>query len=148
MADFKYYFAYGSNMDEIQMTERSPDSVKVTAAVLRDYSFLINSRGVATIVPDEGSEVHGIIWTLDAGGEKELDRREGVAAGFYRKEFIEAVAPDGKAFNALAYVAADSEKGAPREGYLEKILRAAQDNNFPAAYIEKLRTADCDTVEH
>lgn len=101
MADFKYYFAYGSNMDEIQMKKRSPNSVKVTAAVLRDHSFLINSRDVATIVPKAGSEVHGIIWTLDAGGEAELDRYEGVGAGFYRKEFIDVTAPDGTAFNSL-----------------------------------------------
>jgi hypothetical protein len=42
MAAMRYYFAYGSNMDEKQMASRCPGSQLVGRARLLAHSFLIN----------------------------------------------------------------------------------------------------------
>ena len=39
---------------------------------------------------------------------------------------------------ALVYIARDTSNGAPRGGYLEKIIQAAQKNHFDSDYISSL----------
>ena len=58
---FMHYFAYGSNMDANQMSKRCPDAVMVATGMATGFRFRINTNGVATIVPDEMSSVHGIM---------------------------------------------------------------------------------------
>lgn len=68
------YFAYGSNMDLAQMRRRCPAAELWGAATLPDWRFRINARGVATIVPEVGSRVHGLAWRLTPADEVELDK--------------------------------------------------------------------------
>ncbi|MGV8122381.1 MAG: gamma-glutamylcyclotransferase family protein [Candidatus Xenobiia bacterium LiM19] len=58
------YFAYGSNMYTEQMTERCPGQSFEGNAVLAGKRFIINSNGVATIVPENSSRVWGIVWMI------------------------------------------------------------------------------------
>jgi len=44
----KLYFAYGSNMDKDQMANRCPESNFAGTALLKDYRFIINRRGIPT----------------------------------------------------------------------------------------------------
>jgi len=49
------YFAYGSNMWRHQMAvQRCPGAEFSGVGLLRGWRFLINARGVATIVPEAG----------------------------------------------------------------------------------------------
>jgi hypothetical protein len=41
---------------------------------------------------------------------------------------------------ALTYIASNSAPGAPRYGYLNKILAAAERHELPPQYIEELKT--------
>ena len=77
----RLYFAYGSNMDPEQMSTRCPDSDFCGVAWLSSYRFRINSRGVATVVPEEGAVVHGALWMISTRDEGRLDKYEGVAQG-------------------------------------------------------------------
>lgn len=56
-----YYFAYGSNIVASQMASRCPHASVVGVACLQGYTFRINSRGVATVIPDETHQVYGIV---------------------------------------------------------------------------------------
>ena len=136
----KLYFAYGSNMDEEQMRHRCPDGATVGTARLPGYRFIINSRGVATVVPDGSSAVHGILWRITAECEASLDRYEGVEWGTYTKETLGVEAEDGQVIEALVYVAGDSEPGEGSDGYMERIAAAAGRQGLPAAYIEELKS--------
>ena len=49
-----FYFAYGSNLNQTQMTKRCPGSRPLYFAELEDMKFVINARGVATVVPEKG----------------------------------------------------------------------------------------------
>ena len=127
------YFAYGSNLCAAQMAGRCPGAREGEAVELAGWRFVINRRGVAAIVPDPGARVFGLIWRLTPACEAALDRHEGVAKGVYRKEELEAGGAP-----ALVYLAADTAPGAAREGYLERILRAAEVRGLDAAYRAEL----------
>ena len=133
------YFAYGSNMNAMQMANRCPNSEAVSVATLPDWRFRINTRGVATIVPEDAGAVHGILWRVTSSDEASLDRHEGVAAGHYQKMPLEIRLRDGTTCESFAYVAQVSAPGTPRPGYLESIIAAAVLNNFPLDYIAELR---------
>jgi gamma-glutamylcyclotransferase (GGCT)/AIG2-like uncharacterized protein YtfP len=133
------YFAYGSNMDLEQMSNRCERAATVSTAELPRHRFIINSRGVATVVPDPASTVKGLLWKISREDERSLDRHEGVVKGAYRKAFTEVVVPDGSKVRALFYVAADSTPGKARPGYMEKIVSAAEACRLPKAYVDQLK---------
>ncbi|KAI6352382.1 hypothetical protein MCOR25_009451 [Pyricularia grisea] len=101
-----YYFAYGSNLSPTQMEQRCPGSIAKGLALLPDWSFIVNERGFANVMPtgalahevdmmrrkgtlspvaeslDIGAEegVWGVLYHLCPEDEKMLDITEG--AGF------------------------------------------------------------------
>jgi gamma-glutamylcyclotransferase (GGCT)/AIG2-like uncharacterized protein YtfP len=138
--DKQFYFAYGSNMDEEQMTGRCPGCVKIGIARLNGYRFFINSRGVASVVPDSGHIVRGILWELSGDHVTSLDSYEGVRGNYYHKIYLQVVLVDRKEpVIALVYAATDNEAGKPRKNYLENILSAAKRHGLDAEYIQELR---------
>ena len=120
------YFAYGSNMDVRQMAVRCPDAVVIGRACLCGHSFLINTHGVATVIPAKEACVHGILWKISAKDEASLDRYEGVATGFYRKATVSVLPDGGVQIKALIYIASDDQPGQPRPGYMERVMDAAK----------------------
>ena len=136
------YFAYGRNMHPEIMATRCPAAAFVGAAVLRDHRLLINNRGVSTVVPEEGSEVHGVLWRLTPVCEATLDEIEGVARGSYRRGTARPTAGFDITETVLIYIASNSEPSPPRAGYLESLEEAAQHHGFPEpyrAYLSSLR---------
>ena len=134
------YFAYGSNMDQVQMASRCPKATLRSTAILPNYKFIINSRGVASVVPKTGRKVYGLLWELKEEDERALDKCEGVKFGTYAKEWLDVKISESESITALVYVASNNELGPPRKGYLEKIIVAAQLCNFPRDYIEELQS--------
>src|SRR3978361_2558465 len=78
------YFAYGSNLCVQQMAPRGPAAIAPRPAVLCDHDWLINERGVATVEPFAGSEVHGVLWQLSDHDLTVLDSAEGVPVRYRR----------------------------------------------------------------
>lgn len=72
--------------------------------------------------------------------EKTFDRRKGVVAGSFRGEFLEVVPDDGTRERALGYVANGPDEGAPRPGYLQRILTGARHHDLPAAAITEVES--------
>lgn len=70
-----YYFAYGSNMNLDQMAYRCPAAFVVENVKLDGYRLTFCGRGkgsgVATILPEEGSRVEGVLWKLTPECEKD-----------------------------------------------------------------------------
>ena len=126
-------------MDLFQMGDRCPAAVTVGTAELPSYCFIINSRGVATVVPDPGSSVQGLLWNISEDDERSLSRYEGVEQGTYMKVFVDVRLPDGMTRNAFMYVATDNQPGKARPGYLDKILSGAEACGLPKSYIDQLK---------
>lgn len=139
-SDGRYpYFAYGSNMDTVQMRDRCASSLILENAQLAGFRFIINSRGVATVVSDDLSTIHGVLWQISEEDEARLDRYEGVEFGTYSKEYVRVTTEEGDGpTRALVYLAADSKEGKPRNGYIEKIIEAARRGDLPDSYVADL----------
>jgi gamma-glutamylcyclotransferase len=69
------------------MASRCPESRYIGRAVLSNYKWQINERGVANIIPRRRSSVHGLVFELGPGDEARLDRAEGVRRDLYTKEY-------------------------------------------------------------
>jgi hypothetical protein len=131
----RLYFAYGSNMDESQMAHRCPTAQLVGKARLSGYKFIINDRGVASIIRSADNFVDGILWSVFPDDEEALDRYEGISSNVYFKTEITAESSQtGGQSSAMAYIASDDSLGHPYPGYLEKILKAAERFKFDSNY--------------
>ena len=134
------YFAYGSNLCVGQMARRCPDAVNPRPAVLSDHDWLINQRGVATVDPFAGNQVHGVLWQVSDHDLATLDSAEGVPVRYRRDRLI--VHTDDGPSHAWVYIDYRVTPGAPRPGYLERIIDGALHHGLPQRWIDFLRRWD------
>ncbi len=139
------YFAYGSNMDEAQMARRCPDAKVVGVVTVPGYRFALDVAGVATILPDDNQSVTGLMWSVTPEDIENLDRYEGIANGCYRREtlMVDNYEPGQE---ALVYIS--NRRLTPhrvRDGYMERIIRAAVDHHFSRNYINMLESSFSET---
>lgn len=135
----RLYFAYGSNLDENQMEQRCPTAILHGLARVNGYKFIINGRGVASLVESPEDIVEGVLWWIFPYDERALDWYEGVESGHYSGTTVQVEdLPSGETVEALVYVATDVDYGTPRLGYLEIIIRAAERHGLGADYLEEL----------
>ena len=146
----KYYFAYGSNMDQKQMKERCPGAELLGTASLRNYklAFTIFSEkrncGCADIIPDYFSAVYGLLYRMTDSDFELLDKYEGVAEKAYQRIRVTIEDGNGSLIEAETYevVSKEEEHQMPSEHYLGQILGPAQEFRFPLDYIQYLKSFD------
>lgn len=130
------YFAYGSNIDKVQMQKRCPGSELIGNGIIDGYRFIINKRGYATLMSTEKDFVPGVVWRLSEDDEHSLDLYEGYKKGIYDKCFRKVRASDGQEFFCLLYIDhCNQVLGPPNQGYMEKIIKGARDCELPANHI-------------
>ena len=134
------YFAYGSNLCVRQMALRCPDAADPRPAVLADHDWLINQRGVATVEPLAGNQVHGVLWQLSGDDLATLDSAEGVPVR-YRRERLHVHTHEGPS-PAWVYIDHRVTPGPPRPGYLPRIIDGAVHHGLPQRWIDFLRRWD------
>ena len=134
-----HYFAYGSNMDPVDMRARCQDAVFLEVGTIETVKFAINTQGVATVVRDDQGLVHGTLWRISAADEQALDQYERVELGLYTKTTMDVRLEDGGRRAAMVYVATDERPGTPRADYMANIVAAARAHRFPPSYISELR---------
>ncbi|OCB20011.1 replication protein [Mycobacterium malmoense] len=134
------YFAYGSNLCVRQMAQRCPDAADPRPAVLSDHDWLINQRGVATVEPCAGNQVHGVVWQISDGDLGTLDSAEGVPVR-YRRDRLTVHTDDGPS-PAWVYIDHRVTPGPPRPGYLPTIIDGAVQHGLPQRWIDFLRRWD------
>lgn len=132
--------AYGSNMSKAQMAYRCPDAELLGASELKDWRLLFKGSHTgryATIEPCEGCAVPLLVWRISQRDEASLDRYEGVAGGFYRKELVR-IPLDGKTVEAMVYVMDERRSpGIPEEWYYSVIEDAYLEFGFDTSILEK-----------
>ena len=132
----QYYFGYGSNLSKDQMAIRCPESKYYASGTLSGYSWLINTRGYASIKPSESDFVLGEIFTLSQQDVDYLDIYESVEEGMYLKTNLSVQTSKGT-IDCLVYIASDSTPGAPQEEYVERINLGIKSANLPDDYVQK-----------
>ena len=106
-----YYFAYGSNLNRKQMSERCPESKAMFTATLPNYKLVFagwsrkRRGGVATIKLERGAKVLGAIYDITEKDLRRLDTCEGYP-GSYNRMKITVFNEDGDAVEAVTYIKA------------------------------------------
>lgn len=134
------YFAYGSNLCVQQMATRCPDASHPRPAMLSDHDWLINQRGVATVQPLAGSQVHGVLWQVSDRDLAALDSAEGVPVR-YRRDRLSVHTPNGLT-PAWVYIDHRATPGPPRPGYLPRIIGGALHHGLPQHWVDFLHRWD------
>jgi len=131
------YFAYGSNMSRAPMRARCPSAREVGTATLAGYRLIVTSDGYASVVPELGGIVYGLTWRLGSRDIAALNAYESLDTGLYRIVTL-PVSLGARKVPAMVYVARSHTPGLPRPGYLEAVLAAARELDFPPAYVDAL----------
>ena len=141
------YFAYGSNLDPLQMARRCPSARVVCLATLTGHRLTFPrpcaswDGGVAGIEPCDGAHcVECVVYDLCDDDVAALDRYEGVAEGDYTRRQVTVTTSDGRRLEVLTYFANPHEQGpcAPSSRYLGALIRGARHHGLPSTYIAAL----------
>ena len=143
----RLYIAYGSNLNTEQMEWRCPGARVVAKSWLHDYQLVFQGRPFgahANVIPSRGHDVPVVVWEISAADERSLDRYEGVAGGYYTKEYMD-IEVAGKMEKALIYIMTPNPYGIPSDSYLQCIAEGYQDFNLD---IRILNSAAMHAVSH
>jgi hypothetical protein len=130
-------------MDEDQMHERCPSAEKVGVAVLRDHRLVFNRRGsyrdggVASVVPEPGQRVYGVVWRIGAAEFERLDETEDATA--YRRRIVATYGLDGSVWRTQLYQAIPEGEFPPDDAYVELLITAAEKAGLPPDYVAGLQ---------
>ncbi|MFB6373167.1 MAG: gamma-glutamylcyclotransferase family protein [Bradymonadaceae bacterium] len=139
-----YYFAYGSNLDVSQMTDRCPEAEPVGTALLRDHTLAFgghspNWEGApATVVPDEEADVPGLVYEVSYDEIRVLDHYEGHPVRYERR--LESVfhRDEGTTRKAQIYIKeVDGPLGHPPASYLSVLKEAYETLGFDLEILER-----------
>jgi gamma-glutamylcyclotransferase (GGCT)/AIG2-like uncharacterized protein YtfP len=141
------YFAYGSNLNPVQMAARCPGHRVVGRASLPGYVLRFRGYGrdwagaVGTVEPAPGQVVHGVLFELTPGHYATLDEYEGYdgpgkASNLYDRVGIEVVDDSGERVSCLTYVIRPLEEGLPSRAYRDAIVAGLRHHGLPPDYIE------------
>ena len=137
-------FAYGSNLDLIQMKIRCPKSKLISKGSLSNNRLDFNryssgwGGGVADVIPVKGSEVWGLVFELSDTDMDSLDFYEGCykdRPSLYERSKVVINTPKGPIPDVWLYTVVEKQKfEAPTAKYLGIIKMAAARWNFPNVY--------------
>lgn len=138
------YFAYGSNLNPQQMDERCPGFHVHARGSVEGYKLTFPrycigwAGGVASIEPEAGQTVWGVLYEVTQDHIDALDGFEAIDKGEYTRDSIEVLLDTGQSVTAITYFANPEPEGPmpPSRQYLDAILRGARFHKLPEAYIE------------
>lgn len=147
------YFAYGSNMDGMQMRERCPQSRFLCIGSLAGHALCFprfsarRKGGVASITPRTGAVVWGIVYELSEVDLARLDGFEGHVPGrqerlnAYGRQLIEIRPHSGGGPLACWTYVAQVQSGGPflaNPAYMRHLLAGAAQWGLPDDYVAAL----------
>lgn len=87
----RYYIAYGSNLNVLQMKFRCPTARIIGTSIIKDYELLFKGSKTGsylTIEKKKGGKVPVAVWETQEDDELALDRYEGCPQFYYKKEIV------------------------------------------------------------
>lgn len=142
------YFAYGSNMKRQRLRQHAPSAQAIGEACLDAYEMIVNKLSSdgstkANIVPSAAESVLGVLYDMDEGDFRQLDRNE---AGYDRIK-VNIRTEDGALAEAWTYISSLTDNNIePFCWYMSYLIEGAVENNLPAAYVIRLKNIRCRKV--
>lgn len=131
--DRVWYFAYGSNMDVARMLTRNAPFTRRIKGRVGGHRLVFNKIsdsnpgfGFANIIPEQGYDVMGVLYEVNADGLLQLDKYEGVRGGHYFRCQMSVSMDDGTTVEATVYLAHPNkvEDGLlPTASYMDHLYR-------------------------
>lgn len=150
-----HWFVYGSTLDFTafkawceQHGYILPDVKSVAPAVLRDWRLAFNVRSnfwggvVASVVPEKGAHVEGIVIPLPADSLGFVRHKEGVNSGLF-EEKTATCEVGGEPRECLVYAAAPSRvvpEAKPAPQFLATIVKGAKERGLSKEWIATLES--------
>ncbi len=127
------YFAYGSNLNHIQMKRRCKDSLFLKKINLQNFRLTFRSKyKAADIEPKKNCKVLGGLYEISKSDEKKLDIYEDFPI-LYKKYYFSY-----KGKKVMTYVMVKkSEFRFPTEKYLNTIKKGYKDCDLEMSYLTK-----------
>jgi hypothetical protein len=129
-----------------RLTARCPSARVIGPGTVADFALRFNKpskdgSGKATLVPQPGVTVPGILYEIGIAERETLDRFEGCGSGYDRDDNFLVLTPDsGKPVNASAYLAyGHDDRRKPYDWYLATVIAGAAHHGFNAAHLKQLR---------
>ncbi len=123
------YFAYGANINADDMAWRCPRACAIGAFELRNWQLELYCH--ATIEPEQGSSVHGVLWELTRECEQALDVFEGYPSYYTKRTWNQ----DGQWF--FFYEMTDPKSGTPSQGYIRGIAQGYDQWQLPQTKLKE-----------
>lgn len=140
------YFAYGSNMERVQLKRHCPKAKFVAAATLSDHelTFYGNSPmwggGVAHLREKSGHQVEGVVWDIIESERKALDEYEGFPSLYLHQE-IQVRTHSGKTLAVFTYIMANpGREMPPSKRYKQLLISGAEEHGLTDEYVDFLES--------
>ena len=129
-------FFYGLFMDEAVLREKGLSPAGRRVARVENFRLVIGER--ATLVPREGFEAHGVLFSLTPGEVDALYSEDSVSA--YRPEAVCAQLADDTFVPALCFnLPAPPALSERNPLYASKLRKLAARLGLPAGYVSSIR---------
>ena len=125
------YFAYGANMSKESMKARCPKAEAIKPYYLLGWRLMFSHH--ATIVPDAGSCVPGVLWNITEECEKNLDRFEGYPE-YYTKIWL---SQHGRSFMAYEMNPPLNPRYTPHDSYVNLLKQGYLDWELEQKYLQE-----------
>ena len=139
-----YYFGYGANMDLETIRNRCPSAERIGIGYKDNFQLVFNRKGsyrpggVSSIEPQYNGKVFGIIYSILEKDLLALDEVEDPEA-YTREELkISAYSKPGQVYLCNVYLSFRVKDIEPDPDYLNLIIQAAQKENLPQWYVNRL----------
>ena len=141
------YFAYGSNMCSPLLKDRVPSAEKYAIAALKGHVLKFHKiskkdgSGKCDAFETKSPEdiVYGVLFEISENEKQDLDRIEGLGAGYEEKYVYVNLLDEERGIRAFTYYATkidDSLK--PYDWYKDFVVSGAREHNLPKVYIKLL----------
>lgn len=129
----KYYLAYGSNLNYVQMSELCPNAVPLKHTILPSYRLVfkgsVPNQGLLTIEESEMDNVPLTVYEISSQDEKRLDEFEHVPAVYIKRHI--GLKINGQLVECFIYTLNKTFKYTmPSDNYFKTCLKGYKDSEF------------------
>ena len=129
-------FFYGSFMNQEVLAEAGVEPTERQLGRLDGWALEVAPR--ATLVPTSDGSVYGVLARITHNDIDKIYSKDWFGFGVYLPEAVVVCAAGNAPTPALCYICWQMETGKPSKSYLDKMLAAAREFNFPDDYVHHI----------
>ena len=137
-----WYFAYGANLNSKRFEKYGMNVVHIGNAKLEGHALRFTlpceyrGKGFASVEPEPGKNVWGVVYKIDRLSLFLLDIMEWALLNQYRRIRVKVKKKGGQELEAFCYRARYPKEGlVPSTEYKKLVLKSAREHQFPTDYL-------------